>query len=97
MQFLSSPDGREYLMEICSHRYVESVNQSLTDDAVDLLERAGFIWPTERTNYFRWFKVSCSEDLNAMAEVALAMLAGIFGYRTGKQIKVTNHFPRIPK
>jgi len=93
VQFLSSPDGREYLMEISSHRYVESVNQSLSDDAVDLLERAGFIWPTERTNYFRWFKVSCSENIQALAEIALAMLAGMFGYRTGKRIKVTNHFP----
>jgi hypothetical protein len=96
VQFLSSPDGMEYLMEISSHRYVESVNNSLSADHVALLEKVGFIWPTERTNYFRWFKVSCSEDLHAMAEVALAMLAGIFGYRTGKQIKVTNHFPRSP-
>ena len=97
VQFLSSPDGTEYLMEISSHRYVESVNNCLSSDAVALLEKVGFIWPTERTNYFRWFKVSGSEDLVAMAELALAMLAGIFGYRTGKQIKVTNHFPRIPK
>ena len=85
----------EYLMEISSHRYVESVNNSLSTDHVALLEKAGFIWPRERTNYFRWFKVSCSEDLYAMAELALAMLAGVFGYRTGKKIKVTNHFPRI--
>lgn len=93
VQFLSSPDGKEYLMEISSHRYVESVNNCLTDDAVDLLEMAGFIWPTERTNFYRWFKVSCSEDLQAMAELALAMLDGIFGYRTGERIKVANHFP----
>jgi hypothetical protein len=93
VQFLSSPDVREYLMEICSHRYVESVNQSLTDDAVDLLERAGFIWPTERTNFYRWLKASCTEDIQGMAELAMAMLAGIFGYRTGKRIEVTNHFP----
>ena len=97
VQFLSSPDGAEYLMEISSHRYVESVNNCLSTDAVALLEKVGFIWPTERTNYFRWFKVSCSEDLHAMAELALAMLAGIFGYRAGKQIKVTNQFPRIPE
>jgi len=97
VQFLSSPDGREYLMEISSHRYVESVNNSLSADAVALLEKVGFIWPTERTNYFRWFKVSSYEDIQAMAELALAMLAGIFGYHTGKQIKVTNHFPRDPK
>ena len=92
VQFLSSPDGTEYLMEISSHRYVESVNNSLSADAVVLLEKVGSIWPTERTNYFRWFKVSNSEDLLAMAELALAMLAGIFGYRHGQGIKVTNHF-----
>lgn len=97
VQFLSSPDGMEYLMEISSHRYVESVNNSLSADHVALLEKAGFIWPTERTNYFRWFKATGSEDIQLMAELALAMLSGIFGYRTGKQIKVTNHFPRIPK
>ncbi len=93
VQFLSSPDGTEYLMEISSHRYVESVNDCLSSDAVDLLNNVGFIWPTERTNYFRWFKVSSSEDLLAMAEFALAMLAGIFGYRTGKRIVATNHYP----
>ncbi len=93
VQFLSSPDGTEYLMEISSHRYVESVHKCLSNDAVTLLEKVGFIWPTERTNYFRWFKVSCTEDLQAMAELALAMLAGIFGYRTGKRMRVTNHFP----
>ncbi|MCF8210765.1 MAG: hypothetical protein K9K38_15395, partial [Rhodoferax sp.] len=97
VQFLSSPDGVEYLMEISSHRYVESVNDCLSAAAVALLEKVGFIWPTERTNYFRWFKVSCSDDLQAMAELALAMLAGIFGYRTGKQIEITNHFPRASK
>ena len=93
VQFLSSPDGMEYLMEISSHRYAESVNDSLSAEAVALLEKVGFIWPTERTNYFRWFKVSGSEDIQSMAELALAMLAGLFGYRTGKAIKVTNHFP----
>lgn len=97
VQFLSSPDGMEYLMEISSHRYVESVNNCLSADAVALLEKVGFIWPTERTNYFRWFNVSCSEDFQAMAELALAMLAGIFGYRTGKQIEATNHFPETLK
>jgi hypothetical protein len=93
VQFLSSPDGTEYLMEISSHRYVEAVNDCLSSDAVDLLDKVGFIWPTERTNYFRWFKVSSSEDLQAMAELALAMLAGIFGYRTGKRMVATNHYP----
>ena len=80
-------------MEISSHRYVESVNNSLSADHVALLEKAGFIWPTERTNYFRWFKASCPEDVQAMAELALAMLVGMFGYRTGKAVKVTIHFP----
>ena len=93
VQFLSSPDGMEYLMEISSHRYVESVNNCLSAETVALLENVGFVWPTERTNYFRWFKVSCSEDIQAMAELALAMLASMFGYRTGKRIEVTNHFP----
>ncbi len=93
VQLLSSPDGTEYLMEISSHRYVESVNNCLSADAVALLEKVGFIWPTERTNYFRWFKVSSSEDLQAMAELALAMLERMFGYRTGKRMRVTSHFP----
>lgn len=93
VQFLSSPDGMEYLMEISSHRYVESVNNCLSADTVALLEKLGFIWPTERTNYFRWFKASRPEDMQALAELALALLSGMFGHRTGKAIKVTNHFP----
>lgn len=93
VQFLAGPDGTEYLMEISSHRYVESVNHKLSAAVVTLLGKVGFIWPTEITNYFRWFKVSCPEDFQAMAEFTLAMLAGIFGYSTGKKIKVTSHFP----
>ena len=54
---MSSPDGKEYLFEIGSHKYDENVNQLLTADTVDLIENAGFVWPTGKDNFLRWFNV----------------------------------------
>jgi hypothetical protein len=93
VQFMSSPDGTEYLCEICSHKYAKSVNNFLTATAVDLIERAGFVWPNAKANFDRWFNIFSEKDIQAMAEVALAILSGIFGYRKGHRLAVRTHIP----
>jgi hypothetical protein len=93
IQFMSSPDGTEYLVEISSHKYQEKMNALLTAEAVALIEQAGFVWPTGESNYLRWFNVSSTEDITAIAEVALAIAVRIFGNHTASGIVIDTHIP----
>lgn len=93
VQFMSSPDGNEYLLEICSHKYWEEMNDFLTADVVDLIEKAGFVWPTKKSNFLRWFSISSQDDIQEMAEIALAILSRVFKYRKGWRIMVNTHIP----
>lgn len=93
VQLMSSPDGNEYLLEINSHKYDENVNDLLSADAVDLIEKSGFVWPTQKSNFLRWFNVSSPEDIQAIAEVALAILARVFRHRKGDRVMIKTHIP----
>jgi hypothetical protein len=93
VQFMSSPDGQEYLMEISSHRYNEDVNARLTADVVALIEKAGFVWPNGKANFLRWFNVSSLQDNQSVAEIALAILARVFGCRKRSRVMVHTHIP----
>jgi hypothetical protein len=93
VQFMSSPDGKEYLFEIVSHKYNNEVNEVLTADIVDLIERAGFVWPNGTDNFLRWFNVSSEEDIHALAELALAILSRVFGHRKGLGLTIRTHIP----
>ena len=93
VQFMSSPDGTEYLCEISSHKYNDAVDRTLTAEVVDLIEKAGFVWPNGTNNFLRWFNVSSEEDIRALAELALAVLSSIFGHRQGQNLTVKTHVP----
>lgn len=93
VQFMSSPDGNEYLCEISSHKYVDGVDDFLTAEAVDVIESAGFVWPTGNDNFLRWFTVSSDEQLVTMAELALAILERVFRHRAGQAVKIETHIP----
>ena len=95
VQFMCSPDGKEYLCEICSHKYNDDVNEVLTADVVDLIEKCGFVWPNGKDNFLRWFNVSCEEDIRATAELALAILARFFGHRKGVGLTIRTHIPTM--
>lgn len=92
VQFMSSPDGSEYLIEISSHKYQNRINKFLTSDAASLIDEAGFVWPTAKSNFRRWLDVSSPDDFQSMAEIALAILARVFGHRTGVGISVQVQF-----
>jgi Tn3 transposase DDE domain len=51
VQYMCSPDAQEYLCEIQSYKYEIRAGEYLDADAVDLIEKAGFVWPTLRTVY----------------------------------------------
>jgi hypothetical protein len=93
IQFMCSPDGKEYLCEICSHKYNDDVNEVLTADIVDLIEECGFVWPIGKDNFLRWFNVSSEEDVHAMAELALSILGRVFGHRKGLSLTIRTHIP----
>ena len=93
VQFMSSPDGNEYLFEIASHKYVDYINGFLTADVVYMIEEAGFIWPFGKQNFKRWFCVSSQEYFVVMAETALAILARIFGLRNTDKLNIKSHIP----
>jgi len=93
LQCLSSPDGKEILCEISSHKYLTSMDPYLTEKCVDILQGAGFDWPRGKGNFLRWFSVSSEAQLQALAEVALALLAGVFGYRPGESLECLEHIP----
>ena len=93
VQFMSSPDGKEYLLEIASHKYQKAVGDLLTAEVVDLIERAGFVWPNGTSNFLRWFSVSSAKDIEAMADLALALLSRVFGLQKGGSVMVKTHIP----
>jgi len=93
VQLMSSCDGEEYLFEIRSHKYDKDQHTVLTTDVVDLIEKAGFVWPNGTANYLRWFDVSSPEDIEMLAEVALVMLARIFQHRKGRSLKIETRIP----
>lgn len=93
IQFMSSPDGAEYLLEVASHRYLPRVTEFLTTAAVELIERAGFVWPNKKGNFLRWFNVSSAEDVQTMAELALAIQARVFRRASGENLSIRTHIP----
>ena len=90
---MSSPVGKEYLFDISSHKYDENVNELLTADTVDLMENTGFVWPTGKDHFLRRFNVSSQEDIQAMAEVALAILALVFAHGKKGSVMIKTHLP----
>ena len=90
---MSSPVGKEYLFDISSHKYDENVNELLTADTVDLMENTGFVWPTGKDHFLRRFNVSSQEDIQAMAEVALAFLARVFAHGKKGSVMIKTHLP----
>ena len=93
VQFMSSPDGNEFLIEIASHKYEEYMNRFLNVDVIDLIENAGFVWPFGKQNFRRWFSVSSQEDFEVMAETALAILSRIFGLNNASKLIIKSHIP----
>lgn len=93
VQFMSSPDDEEYLVEVSSHEYRPDLDLFLTDDAVDLLDKTGFVWPTGKRNFLRWFSVTSSEDVQQMAELALGILARVFGHSGESSVNVRVRVP----
>lgn len=93
VQFMSSPDGNEYLCEIQSHKYNRELDQTLDADFTDLVERAGFVWPIGKDNFLRWFNVSREGEIVALAEITLAILESAFGHRAGESVNVKIHVP----
>ena len=93
VQFLSDPEGNEFLGEIASHKYQARVNKFLTHSAVDFIEKAGFVWPRGLENFHRHFNSRSKEDIKIMAAVTLSALAAIFHYRPGQDIDINIHIP----
>jgi hypothetical protein len=93
VQFMSSPDGTEILFEIVSHKYQPNVEEHLTAEAVDVIERSGFVWPTRTANFRRWCNVGSPEDLQVIAELALAVLARVFGIVSDDALTLSVHIP----
>ncbi|OGA36214.1 MAG: hypothetical protein A3G80_02410 [Betaproteobacteria bacterium RIFCSPLOWO2_12_FULL_62_13b] len=93
VQLMSSEDGREYLIELSSHKYLPEVNDLLTAATVDLIEKAGFTWPHGRSNFKRWLEVPRAKDLARIAVVALALLAMIFGRGESCDFDISCHVP----
>jgi hypothetical protein len=93
IQFMCSPNGKEYLCEIQSYKYEMRLGEYLDADAVDLIEKAGFVWPTNRANFVRWFKGSSPEESQGIAEFALAAHHSLFRCRSIDQLEVKVHIP----
>jgi hypothetical protein len=93
IQFMSSPDTEEYLCEIQSYKFEMSSGEYLDADAVDLIEKAGFVWPTNKANFLRWFKGGSPVDIQEMAAFALAALHNLFHCESADELEVQSHFP----
>ncbi len=39
---------------------------------MDLIEKAGFVWPMNTANFLRWLKGGSPKDIRELAEFALA-------------------------
>ena len=95
IQFMCSPDGSEFLCEIQSHKFVDSDGEYLDSDAVELIERAGFVWPVRKANFQRWFNGETAKDIRDIAEVSLAVLHRLFDCSSAAQLKAKVHIPRV--
>ena len=78
VQFMADSEGKEYLCEIQSHRFVPEIETRLTDSVVSLISDCGFQWPDDKQNFFRWFSGETDDDLRGLAEFALGILNGVF-------------------
>ena len=93
VQAMSSPDGTEYLVEIASHKYVSSLSNRLTNEVVDFIEEAGFVWPDGRSNFHRWFAISENDDLLRLAKLLMLAMSKIFGDFEWSELEVMTHVP----
>jgi hypothetical protein len=93
VQYMCSPDAQEYLCEIQSYKYEIRAGEYLDTDAVDLIEKAGFVWPTHKVYFLRWFKVTSSADIQGIAEFALAALHSLFHCPSVDELDVKSHIP----
>jgi len=93
VQYMSSPDGQEYLCEIQSYKYEIEAGEYLDANAVDFIEKAGFVWPTQKANFIRWFKATSSADLQGIAAFTLAALRSLFQCQTVDELEVKSHIP----
>jgi hypothetical protein len=94
IQFMSSTDGNEYLCEFASHKYRSDRVRFLTAPAVDVIEGSGFLWPTGKENFLRWFRVTGPDDCRKLAELSLGLLAKIFSHEAEGLLKVQAVLPR---
>jgi hypothetical protein len=93
VQFMSSPDGTEYLCEIGSHKYLRELEKFQTAQAVKLIGEAGFLWPYGQANFIRMFPVKLPSDCERLAEIAMAILDNMFRHRQGHPLKIIVHIP----
>ena len=93
VQALSSPDGTEYLVEIASHEYVSSLNERLTDEVVEFIEKSRFVWPQGRSNFHRWFSIFENENFQDLAELLMTAMTKIFGHFEWEDLEVKTHVP----
>jgi hypothetical protein len=93
VQYMCSPDAQEYLCEIQSYKYEIRGGEYLDADAVDLIEKAGFVWPTHKVNFLRWFKATSSADIQGIAEFTLAALHSLFHCPSVDELEVKSHIP----
>jgi hypothetical protein len=95
IQFMDFDGSGELLCEIQSHRFSETLDGSMTNDIVDLIERAGFSWPAPHAeqNCVRRIPVRSDLEIDALAGFALGVLAKVFGFRSGKALAVKVHLP----
>ncbi len=93
VQFMSNPDGTEYLCEVASHKYWQRGEHFQTAQAVDLIDKAGFLWPYGKANFRRWFPVESRADCDGLAAMALAILYVMFRLRPGQGLDVDVNLP----
>jgi len=93
IQYMCSPDAQEYLCEVQSYKYEIKAGEYLDADAVELIENAGFVWPTHKVNFLRWFKSTSSADIQGIAEFTLAALNRLFHCQSVDKLNVKSHIP----
>jgi len=95
IQFMDFDGSGELLCEIQSHRFSETLDGSMTNDIVDLIERAGFSWPAPHAeqNFVRRIPIRSDLEIDSLAGFALGVLAEVFGFRSGKALAVKVHLP----
>jgi len=93
VQFMARPDTQQYLCEISSYKFMMTAGEYLDAAAVDLIEKAGFVWPTTKANFVRWFEASSSADIEGMAAFVLATLHSLFHCRSVDELDVKSKIP----